>query len=331
MKKKVCLFFALLCMTMCLSGCTTYLKDDKNQVIKEATTGQSLVSNILCQPTDKNVIKTYEKNGVDIESLPKCSEFTPAAGKYNGIWEALFVKPLSFIIINIGKILGNYGLSIIIVTIIIRLIILPISKKSAMQSEGLKLAQKDLEKLEVKYRNRVSQEDQMLKAQEMMGIYKKYNINPASGCLFAFIQLPLFLVFLESLNRLPIVFEGTFLGFKLGTTPFTALFGESFNLSNFASSFSNGNWIYLILPILVALTTIFSFKFNSGASGSEEQQKAMKLTMNIMIVFIVFASFGMSTSINIYWIVGSLFTIIQMAIVRRSKNGDNKKRSKKAR
>ena len=146
-----------------------------------------------------------------------------------------------------------------------------------MQSENMKFAQKDLEKLEKKYKGRDSQEDQMKKAQEMMTIYKKYNINPMSGCLFAFIQMPLFFAFLESLNRLPIVFEGKFLGYNLGTSPFVKIFGGSLDFGKLVNSFSNGSWIYLLLPILVGLATFFSFKLNSGvSSGSEEQQDQMK-------------------------------------------------------
>jgi len=318
MRKKVLLVILVGLLTIGLTGCTTYLKDDDGKQVKEKTTGQTLTENILCQPTDKDVIKTYKNNGVDVKDLPKCDEFTPASGKYNGLWESLFVKPLSWVIIKIGEFLGNYGWAIIVVTILIRLIIFPISKKSALQSENMKFAQKDLEKLENKYRHRDSQEDQMMKAQEMMAIYKKYEINPLSGCLFAFIQLPLFLVFLESLNRLPIIFEGKFLGFNLGTTPFIG-------------SFTNGNYLYLILPILVALTTFFSFKLNSGMSAnSEEQQKQLKMTMNIMLIFIVISSFVMPTSIIVYWITGSLFTIVQGQLIRRAKeNGSSKKRIKK--
>lgn len=334
MHKKIGLLLIIGILTLSLSGCTTYVKDENGNAVKEATTGQTLASNILCKPTNKDVLKTYEKNKVDIDDLPECSEFTPASGKYGGLWETIFIKPLSWFIVKVGEILGNYGLAIIAVTLIIRLIIFPISKKSALQSENMKFAQKDLEKLERKYRGRDSQEDQMMKAQEMMGIYKKYEINPMAGCLFAFIQMPLFFAFLESLNRLPIVFEGKFLGFNLGMSPFVKLFGGSFDFSVFADSFTNGGWIYLLLPILVGLTTFFSFKLNSGvSSGSEEQQHQMKTMMNVMLVFIVITSFTMPTSIIIYWITGSLFTIVQAEVIRRMKENarGSEKRIKKPR
>ena len=334
MRKKLGLIFIIAILTLSLSGCTTYVKDKDGNPVKETTTGQTLAENILCKPTNEDVLKTYKKNKVDIEDLPKCSDFTPTSGDYGGLWETIFIKPLSWFIIKIGEFLGNYGLAIIAVTLIIRLVIFPISKKSALQSENMRFAQKDLEKLERKYRGRESQEDQMMKAQEMMGIYKKYDINPMAGCLFAFIQMPLFFAFLESLNRLPIVFEGKFLGFNLGMSPFVRLFGGSFDFSAFADSFTNGGWIYLLLPILVGLTTFFSFKLNSGVSGgSEEQQHQMKTMMNVMLVFIVITSFTMPTSIIIYWITGSLFTIVQAEIIRRMKENakDGTKRIKKQR
>ena len=334
MHKKIGLFLLIGVLSLSLTGCTEYVKDKDGNPVKEATTGQTLASNILCKPTNKDVIKTYKKNKVDIEDLPKCENFTPASGEYGGIWETIFIKPLSWFIIKVGEILGNYGLAIVAVTLIIRLIIFPISKKSALQSENMKFAQKDLERLERKYRGRESQEDQMMKAQEMMGIYKKYDINPMSGCLFAFIQMPLFFAFLESLNRLPIVFEGKFLGFNLGMSPFVKLFGGNFDFSVFIDSFTNGGWIYLLLPILVALTTFFSFRLNSGvSSGNEEQMHQMKVMMNVMLVFIVITSFTMPTSIIIYWITGSLFTIIQAEVIRRMKENvkSGKKRIKNSR
>lgn len=328
MKKKILLLLLVCVLTLSLTGCTSYVKDKQGRAVKEPTTGQTLASNILCKPTNKNVIKTYEKYKVNVDKLPTCSKFTPASGKYKGLWEGLFIKPLSYLIIQIGKLVGNYGLAIIIVTLLIRLVIFPISQKSAMQSENMKYAQKDLEKLENKYRNRDSQEDQMKKAQEMMNIYKKYNINPMSGCLFAFIQMPLFFAFLESLNRLPIIFEGKFLGFNLGMSPFVKLFGGSFNINKLLASFSNGNFIYLILPLLVGLATYLSFKLNSGVSGSDEQQAQMKTMMNVMLVFIIFTSFTMPTSIIIYWITGSIFTVIQAWVIRRRKNDSKSSKSR---
>ena len=89
-----------------------------------------------------------------MKKLPKCTDFKITSGGYEGIWTTIFVKPLAWVILKLGTLVKNYGLSIIIITILIRLIMYPITKKSAMQSENLKKAQNDLQKLCWKARSR---------------------------------------------------------------------------------------------------------------------------------------------------------------------------------
>lgn len=288
-----------------LTGCAKNLTDENKKVVKIDETGQSLVSNILCQPTDSKAIELYEKYNVDIKSLPKCNEFKITSGGYEGIWNTIFVKPLAWVIIKLGGLVKNYGLAIIIITLALRLAVMPVTKKTAMQSENMKKAQPELEKLEKKYRDCTSQQEMMMKSQEMLAIYKKYNINPMAGCVFALIQIPLFFAFYESMNRLPVIFEGKFLGLNLGMSPLTAM--------------KAGQWYYIILVILVVVVTYFSFKMNQTASMGAEQEKSMKMTTNIMIVFISIASFSISTSIALYWIFNSGFTIFQNLLVKRGK------------
>ena len=82
------------------------------------------------------------------------------------------------------------------------------------QTENMKKAQPEINRLEKKYANKTDNESLMAKSQETMMIYKKYNINPVSGCLTSFIQLPIFFAFLEAINRVPAIFEGTAAGEK---------------------------------------------------------------------------------------------------------------------
>ena len=306
MKKKKYMMILLLVFTMLATGCTTYLKDENKKPVQNEVTGQNLVENILCQPESEETRAIYEKHNMDLNKLPKCSEFTITSGGYEGMWNSLFVKPLTWVIVMVGSLVKNYGLAVIIVTILIRLVLYPITKKTALQSELLKKARPELEKLEKKYKNKNTQEAQIQKSQEMMFIYKKYKISPFSGCIFAFIQIPLFLAFFESLNRLPVIFEGTLLGFQLGTTPGVGL--------------SNGQIYYIILNILVATATYFSFKLNATAGMMGEDQAKQMRTMNIFsVVLISFMSFTVSTSICLYWIFNSGFTIIQNLLVKRGK------------
>lgn len=306
--KKLIVMLLLVCT---LTGCTTYLKTDKNKNVQNPYTGQNLTSNILCQPEEgdtkssKETLKLYEKYKKDLKELPKCSDFNVTSGGYEGIWTTIFVKPLAWIIIKLGEIFGNYGIAIIATTLLIRLVTISFTKKTAMQSENLKLARPELDRLEKKYKNKQDQESLMRKNQEMLGIYKKYNINPMSGCLFSFIQIPLFFAFYEAMNRLPVIFEEVLFGFHLGTNPLSAL--------------GHGQYIYIITVVLVIAASYFSMRLNSGAAMSGEQENQMKMMSNMMVIFIGIASLSLSTGIALYWIVNNTFTIIQNLVVKRRK------------
>lgn len=300
--KKVIILVALLLLLT--TGCTKTLKGSDKKVVTNPETGQSLTENILCQPENEKTIKAYEDNGVDLSKYPKCSEFKINSGGYEGLWDSIFVKPLAFVILWFAKYVKSAALALIITSIIIRLIAYPVTKKTAMQSELLKKAQPELEKLEKKYANKTDQESIMKKSQEMTMIYKKYNINPISGCLYGFIQLPLFIAFLEAINRVPALFEENFLGLQLGTTPSVGLL-------------SQGNWLYIILILLVGVTTYFSFNLNkTTAESSSSSMKNMSTTMTIMIIVM---GFFMPAALCIYWITTNLFTVVQNLIVKRSK------------
>ena len=305
MKKRNKKIIIVLLALLLLTGCSKQLKDKDNKIVTNEKTGQAITENVLCRPTDKDTIKLYEKNGVDIKKLPKCENFTPL-DNYEGLWTSIFVKPLAWVIIQIGKLVKNYGLAIILACALIRGILLPITKKTAMQSEMMKKAQPELQKLEKKYANKTTTEDQQKKAQEMLLIYQKYQINPMSGCLLAFLQLPLLLAFYEAINRTPAIFEDTFLTLKLGMTPSTAI--------------AQGQYQYIILIVLILATTYFSFnKTMKDQSTAGAGAPNMKFTLYFMLFFIGIASFSLASALGVYWIVSSLFTILQNIYVERKK------------
>ena len=203
-KNKIKIILILLLMLFA-TGCTRQLVDENKKPIKNETTGQTLTANIICQPTDKNTIKAYEKGKVKIDKLPKCEEFKLSDGKYENLWTSFFVKPLAYILIKIGKIVKSYTFSLIIITIIIRLLVFPLSMKMVRQSKVMKEMQPEMTKIQNKYKGKTDQESMMKQNTEMMALYKKYNVNPASGCLFSFIQLPLFIAFFEAIQRTPAI------------------------------------------------------------------------------------------------------------------------------
>lgn len=295
----------ILSLLLLLTGCTTILKDEEGKAVKNHITGQNLTENILCQPENPEIREIYMENEIDLEEFPKCSEFSINHGGYEGIWKTLFIKPLAWLLIQGNHFLTNYGLSIIMVTIFLRLLAMPITKKIALQSEAMKEAKPDIDKLEKKYKGRTDRESAMQKAQEQMQIYKNHKINPFSGILFALIQIPLFFAFYEAINRLPAIFESSFIGFQLGTTPLKGI--------------TSGEFHYIILIVLVISATYFSFIMNRNPGMNSDQEKQMKVMLYIMIGFISIVSFSLPTAIGIYWIFNSAFTILQNMLVRRKK------------
>ena len=305
-KKKIIII--VLFLLLITTGCTKTLTDSTKKAVKNPDTGQTLTKNILCQPVNKKTASIYKKYKVNIDKLPECKNFKVTSGKYEGLWTTFFVKPLAYILIKVGELVGNYGISVIIISLLIRLIAFPITKKTAMQSEIMKKAQPELNKLQKKYAGKQDQESMMKQNQEMMAIYKKYGINPMAGCLFAFLQLPIFIAFFEAVQRTPIIFEDKLLGLQLGTTPSVGITTVTF-------------YAYLILMLLIAGTTFFSLKMNATGNMEDPTMKMMPTMMSIMIV--VTAIF-MPTGLGIYWVTSNLFTIVQNKLVKRSKEVNGK-------
>lgn len=313
MNKKIGRVFLLLVIMLSLTGCTKTLTDADKKAVKNPVTGQTLTENILCKPTDKDTIKVYKENKVDIDKLPACHDMKVTTGGYEGLWTNIFVKPLAWFIIQVGNVVGNYGLALILTSLLIRFIVLPLTRKSAMQSELLKEAQKDLNRIEKKYANKNDQESLMKKSQEMTMVYKKHGINPMAGCLVAFIQLPLFIAFFEAINRVPALFEDHFLGLQLGTTPWIGT--------------SSGNILYIILMLAIAATTYFSFKFSTAdsmASLEGSQAQTMNKMPIFMTIMILFMGMFMTSAIGIYWVTTNLFTVVQNIIIKRSREKHGK-------
>lgn len=307
MKKKYLIILVILCLM--LTGCTKYISDDNKKRVVNETTGQNLPSNILCKPEDQELMKIYEKYSdnldVDLDKLPACEDLKfYDSDNYNGLWVQLIVMPLAWLIVKVGTLVKNYGVAVMLVGLLIRVILLPFSIKTMKQSANMQKAQPELARLEKKYANKNDNDSMMQKSQEMMMIYKKYSVSPLGSCLLSFIQLPLFFGFLEAINRIPAIFEETLGVYQLGTTPLVGL--------------RAGNYYYIILILMILLTTYLSFKNSmTNNMGSTEQQKQMKMMTTFMIVFIGFASFSLPTAIALYWVVTNGFNVIQNLFLKR--------------
>ena len=108
------------------------------------------------------------------------------------------------------------------------------------------------------------------------------------------------MAFYEAVNRVPVIFEGKLFGLVLGTTPMKAM--------------AAGHWFYIIIVILIALTTFISMFMNKNATPSQQgmNQNIMPIMMTGMITFM---ALNLPVALSLYWIASTVFTIIQNVIV----------------
>ena len=304
--RQICLVILIVLITM--TGCTKQLTNDKKERIVNDQTGQTLTSNILCLPKDEALMNKYNENkdflAVNLDNLVVCEDMGAWNKNYDGIWTQLFVQPLAWLIINVGKLVNNYGLSVMLIGVLIRILLLPFTIKTTKQQEAMKKIQPEMERLEKKYAGKDDKDSMMKKSQEMMNLYKKYNVNPMGSCLVMLIQLPIFFAFLEAINRVPAIFENNFLMFQLGTTP---MFG-----------IQHGNYWYILLLVLIVLFTVLTFLQSMGSmQGDSEQQKQSRMMMIMMLVFIGIASMQLPSAIALYWVVINVFSVVQTLIIKK--------------
>ena len=310
MKKNIKKIFILLFLVIALTGCTQILKDGKTKkavFYENDSVKITLYQNILCQPTDKGLVKEYNKHKkqLDISKLPKCDNFKISDSKYDGVWETVFVKPLAWLIVNINKGIKNYGFTIIILGLLLRLILAPFTQKTAMQSENMKAMQPEMDRINKKYEGKTDQDSMQKKSMETMQLYKKYGVNPFSSCLFGFIQIPLLMAFYEAINRVPVIFEGKSFGLILGTTPLKAVTG--------------GHYEYIIIVLLIVGTTFLQQKLNKTAPTPQNGDINPNMMGNMMVIMIAVMSINFSVALSLYWISSTCFTIVQNLIAKQIK------------
>lgn len=228
-----------------------------------------------------------------ITLLTGCTEFNePITKESTGIWNQYIVYPLSWLITEVAKLSwGSYGLSIVFVTILIRLLILPLMVKQMRSSRAMQALQPEIKKLQEKYSSKDQKTQQKLQ-QETMELFQKHGVNPFAGCLPLFIQMPILMGFYHAINRTPEIKEQVFLWFELGAKD-----------------------PYFILPLVAGATTFIQQKvMMAGTDTSQNPQMAMMLWM-MPIMIIVFA-INLPAALPLYWVVGNIFMIIQTYFIK---------------
>ncbi len=174
---------------------------------------------------------------------------------------------------------GSFGLSIILSTIIVRLLLYPLTVSQNKNMLAMRKLQPELDAIQKKYKD-----DKQKYQEKTMELYQKHKINPLGGCLPMLIQLPILWAFFRVLREIPYGEASKFLGLWVLNEP-DKLF---------------------ILPILAATTTYFQSKM----TVTDSSQKSMLIVMPVMIGIF---SLSFPSGLVLYWITSNLFSIVQQA------------------
>jgi len=202
-------------------------------------------------------------------------------------WFGILAKPMFWLLQQFYRFTSNYGVAIILLTIVVRLLLFYPSLKSATAMEEMKKIQPQLTALREKYKK-----DPQRMNQEMMKMYKEHKVNPLGGCLPMLLQLPFFVALYNVLS----------VSIELRQSPF---------LSFWIKDLSSYDPFY-ILPVLMGVSMVFTMKMTS--TTVDPQQQKIMMFMNIAFIFL-FA--WLPAGLLLYITLSNVLSIVQQLYVRK--------------
>jgi len=260
-------------------------------------------------PNDYELLKTYNSNYDDILNF--------GWGLFR--WINLYaVQPIFTLLIDYGM---SIGIAILILTLILKLILMPIQWKMFVSSVKMRILKPEVDELTAKY---PKQEDAMKKQMEMMSLYKESGASPLAGCVPMLIQMPILLA----------VFRFFPAAFELRQQSF--VWAE--DLSSYDSIFDFGFsiWPYgdhvSLFTLLMAGTTLAYTFMNSGNVQQPQQpgMPNMKVIMYLFPVMMIFFFNNYSAGLSYYYFISTLISILMMVVIKRFFVDEDKLRVKMA-
>lgn len=256
-------------------------------------------------PKDYKILKKYDLDMEEQISL--------------GWWLFRYVN--TWVIINLFQWLDgfnlSYGLIILILTLIVKLVLSPITYKTYLSSAKMRVLKPDIDALNEKNKDA----DPMKKQQEVMNLYRKAGVNPLAGCIPALLQMPiLFAIFqffpssIELRGQAFLWADDLSSWDSIVTLPFTIPF--------------YGNHVSLFTLLMTATTMIYTSLTQSGNLGSGAQAQQMKIMMYVMPILFLGVLNSYSAALSYYYFLANAISILQTLFIRRFVIDENKLRAK---
>ncbi|MBN2042154.1 MAG: membrane protein insertase YidC [Spirochaetes bacterium] len=202
---------------------------------------------------------------------------------------------LMWCLLKINILFGNFGWSLVVFSILTKIILLPLTQKSTESMRRMQALSPQMNELKAKYKDKP---DQLNK--EMMKLYKANKVNPMGGCLPMLVQMPFFFALYSALINSIDLWQAPFIFWiKDLSMPDTVATISGFNLN--------------ILPLLMTGATFLQQKMTPG-SQTGQQQKMMMMMMPLIFIFIFWS---MPSGLVLYWTLQNLIQVLHQVIVNR--------------
>jgi YidC/Oxa1 family membrane protein insertase len=208
-------------------------------------------------------------------------------------WFAVLVKPLLWGLRAIHKFVGNWGVAILLITVVIKVLLYPLTHKQLVSMKKMGALQPKVEAIRTKWSSRIKQDPQarVKMNEEMMGLYKQEGVNPAGGCLPLLLQMPILIAFY---NLLAHSIELRHAPFMLWITDLSA------------------KDPYYVTPILMTATMWIQQQMTPTTGDP-----AMKRVQNIMPLVMGFLFKDVPSGLVLYWLMQNILTIGQQMLLNR--------------
>ncbi|NWO26171.1 MULTISPECIES: YidC/Oxa1 family membrane protein insertase [Leptotrichia] len=201
-------------------------------------------------------------------------------------------------------VVGNYGIAIIIVTVLMRIIIFPLTLKQEKSMKKMRELQPELEKIKEKYKDN-PQEYQQKTAE----LYRESGVNPLGGCLPLLIQMPVFVALYWAFSGNAIPADAKFLWFTLKQPD---------------RLFMIGNFAFNLLPILNVGVTYIQQKIMTSATSGQESSQQMQTMLYMMPLMMLFIFYKMPSGVTLYYLVSGALSLVQQYFILKGRSDDGK-------
>jgi YidC/Oxa1 family membrane protein insertase len=205
---------------------------------------------------------------------------------------------------------GNYGVAIILLTMLVRLAMFPLGRKQAIMAKKMQDLQPEMKKIQDEYKD-----DKEELSRQTWALYKRHKVNPVSGCLPALLPMPIFVGLWQSLNNSVFLRHARFLYIENLAAP-DMLFKFPFEMPSFIRYYI-GDYFNL-LPFLVVSLMLVQTKLFSPPPTTPEAETQQK-TMKFMMIIMAFMFYKVPSGLGIYFITSSLWQISERLLLPKVK------------